>query len=365
MTDIDTERLILRAWRLSDAEDLFEFGGLKAVKGLLRYAFETLDVLVVAVCHYPDNVPSKRVIEKCGFTYEGTLRKYSRNLFDSVRYSKKSGKTKNDTLIFKVMGADAVRYSWIDYTDRYSRVVEPWLDRTAKKFTGCAEGWDSYFTYWKNYDDTKIGENFWGKVISDGGVPFAVMTVGFHDGIFTVSEFIVAPKKRKKGYGSSALRELLACGEKIVGQEIQSCEAVIFQSNVASQRAFEKAGFVFERAHPDGDAWYYTYRKAEMPCFCGHDCARCVTRLATVNNDNKLREQSRRFYKETFGYDIPLSEIRCMGGRTDDIFKLCHGCPFGECCRGKGFGSCSECGDYPCKLLAGYIEKYVNKCNQV
>ncbi|WP_240268569.1 GNAT family N-acetyltransferase [Paenibacillus timonensis] len=38
-------------------------------------------------CHYPDNPKSKRVIEKCSFTYEGTLRKYSRNLKDSVRYS--------------------------------------------------------------------------------------------------------------------------------------------------------------------------------------------------------------------------------------------------------------------------------------
>lgn len=59
----------------------------EAVKCVLRYAFTELDLLVVAVCHYPYNKKSKRVIEKCGFTYEGTLRKYSRNLSDSVRYS--------------------------------------------------------------------------------------------------------------------------------------------------------------------------------------------------------------------------------------------------------------------------------------
>ena len=257
-----------------------------------------------------------------------------------------------------------MKYTWIDYTNQYSSVVEPWLDREAKKYTGCDEGWDRYITYWKNDGGTKIGGNFWGKVVSDGGIPFAVMAIGFHDGMFTVSEFIVAPEKRKKGYGSSALRELLACGEKIVGQEIRTCEAVIYPSNIPSQKAFEKAGFVFDRAHPDGDAWYYTYRKT-APCFCGHDCARCVTYLATVNNDDKLREQSRRFYKETFGYDIPLSEIRCMGGRTDDIFQLCQGCPFRKCCREKELGSCSECEEYPCKPLAGYIEKYVNKYNQI
>jgi len=59
----------------------------EAAKRVLRYAFEELDIMVVAVCHYPHNLKSKRVIEKCGFTYEGTLRKYSKNLSDSVRYS--------------------------------------------------------------------------------------------------------------------------------------------------------------------------------------------------------------------------------------------------------------------------------------
>lgn len=59
----------------------------EAVKHVLAYAFSELDLMIVAVCHYPFNVQSKRVIEKCGFTYEGTLRKYSRNLSDSVRYS--------------------------------------------------------------------------------------------------------------------------------------------------------------------------------------------------------------------------------------------------------------------------------------
>jgi RimJ/RimL family protein N-acetyltransferase len=161
MQKIETERLILRGWQMSNANDLFEFGrsesvtragwkplgsisesrkciqgmmdsadswaitrkesgkvigwmilgdigrydrykeiefivsekyqnqgfATEAVRGVLKYAFETLDLLVVAVCHYPGNVQSKRVIEKCGFTYEGTLRKYSRNLSDSVRYS--------------------------------------------------------------------------------------------------------------------------------------------------------------------------------------------------------------------------------------------------------------------------------------
>ena len=59
----------------------------EAVQRVLQFVFEAEGLSVVAVCHYPDNVQSRRVIEKCGFTYEGTLRRYSKNGKDSVRYS--------------------------------------------------------------------------------------------------------------------------------------------------------------------------------------------------------------------------------------------------------------------------------------
>lgn len=59
----------------------------EAVKHVLKYAFTKLNLLVVAASLNQFNIKSKRVIEKCGFMYEGTLRKYSRNLTDSLRYS--------------------------------------------------------------------------------------------------------------------------------------------------------------------------------------------------------------------------------------------------------------------------------------
>ena len=100
-------------------------------------------------------------------------------------------------------------------------------------------------------------------------------------------------------------------------------------------------------------------------CFCGHDCSRCITYLATIKDDDGLRKQSQKFYKNEFGYDIPLSDIHCMGGRSDNIFYLCHGCPWMKCCKKHNINSCSDCGEYPCKPLAEYQEKYVNKCNQI
>ena len=100
-------------------------------------------------------------------------------------------------------------------------------------------------------------------------------------------------------------------------------------------------------------------------CYCGHDCSRCTTYRATVNDDGILRGQAQRFYRDEFGYEIPLSEIQCMGGRSDQVFKLCGDCPWMKCCRKRKIGGCSECGEYPCAALAEYSRKYVNQCNQI
>ena len=102
-----------------------------------------------------------------------------------------------------------------------------------------------------------------------------------------------------------------------------------------------------------------------MVCYCGHDCSRCVTYLATLRDDDHLRELSRKFYKETFGQDIPLEKFNCFGGRSDHLFELCRGCPFRKCCKERDIKSCSLCPEYPCKPLKEYQEKYVNKCNQI
>lgn len=63
----------------------------EAVKEVIRYLFEEEKYDVVSCYHYPFNIRSKRVIEKCGFKYEGTLRSaskiYDGSVYDSVCYS--------------------------------------------------------------------------------------------------------------------------------------------------------------------------------------------------------------------------------------------------------------------------------------
>ena len=48
----------------------------EATKAVIRFGFEQMNLHKVQICTNTGNTPSKRVIEKCGFTYEGTLRDY-------------------------------------------------------------------------------------------------------------------------------------------------------------------------------------------------------------------------------------------------------------------------------------------------
>lgn len=48
----------------------------EAVNGILEFGFEVIKLHKVQVCHKANNPASKRVIEKCGFVYEGALRDF-------------------------------------------------------------------------------------------------------------------------------------------------------------------------------------------------------------------------------------------------------------------------------------------------
>ncbi|NLY77117.1 MAG: GNAT family N-acetyltransferase [Tissierellia bacterium] len=74
------------------SEDYWGLGlATEATKAIIEYGFEKLNLDIISVYHYPHNERSKRVIEKCGFKYEGVLRRaviiYNGNTWDHVCYS--------------------------------------------------------------------------------------------------------------------------------------------------------------------------------------------------------------------------------------------------------------------------------------
>ena len=63
----------------------------EAVKAALKFGFEELGLKMITIYHFDYNRRSRRVIEKCGFKYEGTLRGgskiYDGRVYDSFCYS--------------------------------------------------------------------------------------------------------------------------------------------------------------------------------------------------------------------------------------------------------------------------------------
>ena len=111
----------------------------------------------------------------------------------------------------------------------------------------------------KNEPDVKFGENFWCRMIYRNGEPVAVTAMRDENGELVISEIVVSPDRRGQGIGSAVLAELLENHAQIIGKIINSAVAVIFPDNIPSRKAFERAGFRFDSAHPDGDAWYYRW----------------------------------------------------------------------------------------------------------
>lgn len=48
----------------------------EATKAVIEYGFDKINLHKIQISHKSINIPSKRVIEKCGFVYEGTLRDF-------------------------------------------------------------------------------------------------------------------------------------------------------------------------------------------------------------------------------------------------------------------------------------------------
>ena len=77
----------------------------EAISALVHYAFGTLDISRIESACLPENTPSRKVLEKCGFKYEGVAQAYiqidgrwrTHVLYSSLRYDRR-GKTDTGVL---------------------------------------------------------------------------------------------------------------------------------------------------------------------------------------------------------------------------------------------------------------------------
>ncbi|MBR3309850.1 MAG: DUF3795 domain-containing protein [Lachnospiraceae bacterium] len=83
----------------------------------------------------------------------------------------------------------------------------------------------------------------------------------------------------------------------------------------------------------------------KMIAYCGLDCEKCDAYLATVNDDNALREKTARLWSELNQVDITAEQINCEGCRTDGLKTVyCDSlCEIRKCAVKKGMDTCGSC----------------------
>ena len=81
--------------------------------------------------------------------------------------------------------------------------------------------------------------------------------------------------------------------------------------------------------------------------YCGLDCETCEARIATVNNDDALREKVARLWSELNGVEITQDMINCVGCRTSGAkTPYCESlCPIRQCALKRNVETCGSCNE--------------------
>ncbi|WP_308549748.1 DUF3795 domain-containing protein [uncultured Parabacteroides sp.] len=91
---------------------------------------------------------------------------------------------------------------------------------------------------------------------------------------------------------------------------------------------------------------------------CGLDCEGCDARIATVGNDNELREKTAQQWSVMNNApEITAATINCMGCRADGAkFAYCSDyCEIRKCVNKKGFDTCGDCKELNSCQIVGVV----------
>lgn len=95
-----------------------------------------------------------------------------------------------------------------------------------------------------------------------------------------------------------------------------------------------------------------------MIAYCGLDCETCDAYLATINDDQELREKTAKLWTELNNTPILPEHINCEGCRMDGIKTVfCDRlCDIRQCALRKGVAICGDCSDIDhCQTVATII----------
>ena len=91
---------------------------------------------------------------------------------------------------------------------------------------------------------------------------------------------------------------------------------------------------------------------------CGLDCEKCDAYVATLRDDDALREKTAKLWSEMNQTEIRPEWINCEGCRTNGVkFVYCEQlCGIRQCALKKGFETCGDCAELDtCQTVAMVI----------
>ena len=96
----------------------------------------------------------------------------------------------------------------------------------------------------------------------------------------------------------------------------------------------------------------------DLIAYCGLDCEACEARLATLRDDEALRQKVAVLWSQLNGVEITPEMINCLGCRVEGVkFPYCESlCPIRQCALGRGVETCGDCADWEgCRDLEAVI----------
>lgn len=89
------------------------------------------------------------------------------------------------------------------------------------------------------------------------------------------------------------------------------------------------------------------HKMKKMIGYCGLDCEKCDAYLATINDDQALREKTAKLWAELNQAPILPEHIHCQGCRVDGVKTIfCDKlCAIRQCALKKGMATCGNCAD--------------------
>ncbi len=85
----------------------------------------------------------------------------------------------------------------------------------------------------------------------------------------------------------------------------------------------------------------------KMIAYCGLDCEKCDAYIATVKDDDAMRDRVAKLWSEMNGVEITREMINCAGCRVDGVkTPYCESlCPVRKCAMERKHETCGCCGD--------------------